>query len=112
MSFHRSCEDIHIRLEDGYTLLLAKVRDSHGQLIPRKIRLDEHIGNTDGWFIWGGNNFTRTARNISLEHTEQGPKLCADLEMRNGGSRGRQGIMLSEKIANNDGHLKFLVSLV
>lgn len=134
MSFHRSCEDIHIRQEDGYTLLLAKVRDSHGQLIPRKIRLDDHIGNTDGdifplaqchvhvqskgsnsitsgWFIWGGNNFTRTARNISLEHTEQGPKLCAELEMRNGGSRGRQGIMLSEKIANNDGHLKFLVSL-
>lgn len=136
MSFHRSCEDIHIRQEDGYTLLLAKVRDSHGQLIPRKIRLDDHIGNTDGnifplalaqchvhvqskgsniitsgWFIWGGNNFTRTARNISLEHTEHGPKLCAELEMRNGGSRGLQGIMLSEKIANNDGRLKFLVSL-
>jgi hypothetical protein len=32
--------------------------------------------------------------------------------MRDGGwSRGLQGIMLSEKIANNDGHLKFLVSL-
>ncbi|GIK06287.1 hypothetical protein Aspvir_001934 [Aspergillus viridinutans] len=114
MSFHRSCEDIHIRQEDGCTMLLAKVRDSHGQLIPRKIRLDDHIGNTDGipfclgWFIWGGNNFTRTARNISLEHTESGPKLCAELEMRNGGTRGLQGIMLSEKIGNNDGHLKFL----
>jgi hypothetical protein len=29
-------------------MLLAKVRDGHGQLIPRKIRLDDHIGNTDG----------------------------------------------------------------
>jgi hypothetical protein len=64
-----------------------------------------------GWFIWGGHNFTRTARNISLEHTEFGPKLCAELEMNNGGTRGLQGIMLSEKITNNDGHLKFLVSL-
>ncbi|KAH1313251.1 hypothetical protein KXX16_006787 [Aspergillus fumigatus] len=91
-------------------MLLAKVRDSHGQFIPRKIRLDDHIGNTDGWFIWGGTNFTRTARNISLEHTAYGPKLCAELQMRDGGwSRGLQGIMLSEKIANNDGHLKFLI---
>ncbi|KAF7183720.1 hypothetical protein CNMCM7691_004070 [Aspergillus felis] len=108
MSFHRSCEDIHIRQEDGATMLLAKVRDSHGHLVPRKIRLDDHIGNTDGWFIWGGCNFTRTARNISLQHTEHGPKLCAELEMNGGGTRGLQGIMLSEKIGNNDGHLKFL----
>ncbi|GFF79172.1 cyanovirin-N homolog [Aspergillus lentulus] len=109
MSFHQSSQDIHIRQEDGCTLLLANVRDSHGQLIQRKIRLDDHIGNTDGWFIWGGTNFTRTARNISLEHTAYGPKLCAELQTRDGGwSRGLQGIMLSEKIANNDGHLKFL----
>ncbi|KAF4179759.1 hypothetical protein CNMCM8927_003519 [Aspergillus lentulus] len=110
MSFHQSSQDIHIRQEDGCTLLLANVRDSHGQLIQRKIRLDDHIGNTDGWFIWGGTNFTRTARNISLEHTAYGPKLCAELQTRDGGwSRGLQGIMLSEKIANNDGHLKFLI---
>ncbi|EAW08797.1 CVNH domain-containing protein [Aspergillus clavatus NRRL 1] len=108
MSFHQSSEDIHIRQEDGSTMLLARVRNNAGQLIQRKIRLDDHIGNTDGWFIWGGNNFTRTARNIALEHTQYGPKLCADLEMRDGGSRGRQGVMLSDKIGNEDGHLRFL----
>lgn len=30
--------------------------------------------------------------------------------MKNGGSRGRQGIFLADKIENQDGHLRFLVS--
>ncbi|OGM47928.1 hypothetical protein ABOM_002738 [Aspergillus bombycis] len=89
-------------------MLLAEVRNIQGRYIPRKIRLDDHIGNTDGWFIWGGSNFSNSARNVTLEETPWGPKLCADLPMINGGSRGRQGMMLSDKIRNNDGHLKFL----
>lgn len=63
-----------------------------------------------GWFIWGGTNFTLSASNIALEMTQYGPKLCADLRMHDGGSRGRQGIMLSDKIENRDGRLHFLVS--
>lgn len=63
-----------------------------------------------GWFIWGGTNFTLSASNIALEMTPYGPKLCADLRMHDGGSRGRQGIMLSDKIENRNGHLHFLVS--
>ncbi|KAK6812580.1 hypothetical protein RU639_011754 [Aspergillus parasiticus] len=108
MSFHQSSRNIHIKPGHGHTMLLAEVRDIRGRYIPRKIRLDDHIGNTDGWFIWGGSNFTHSARNITLEETPWGPKLCADLPMINGGSRGRQGIMLSDKIQNNDGRLKFL----
>ncbi|KAE8332530.1 Cyanovirin-N [Aspergillus sergii] len=108
MSFHQTCRNIHIKPEHGQTMLLADVRDIRGRYIPRKIRLDDHIGNTDGWFIWGGSNFTRSATNVTLEETPWGPKLCADLPMINGGSRGRQGMMLSDKIQNNDGRLKFL----
>ncbi|KAB8071670.1 Cyanovirin-N [Aspergillus leporis] len=108
MSFHQSCRNIHIKEKDGYTMLSAEVRDTQGKYHDRRIRLDDHIGNTDGWFIWGGSNFTHSARNIVLEQTPWGPKLCADLPMKDGGSRGRQGMMLSDKIENVDGKLKFL----
>ncbi|KAK1141833.1 hypothetical protein N8T08_008499 [Aspergillus melleus] len=108
MSFHNTCQNIKLSHENGCTVLSADVRDKSGHHIHRKIRLDDHIGNTDGWFIWGGSNFTRSASNVTLEHTEWGPKLCADLRTHDGGSRGRQGLMLADKIANNDGHFKFL----
>ncbi|KAE8353368.1 Cyanovirin-N [Aspergillus coremiiformis] len=111
MSFHHSCRNIFIQPEHGQTILLADVRDTHGNYHHRKIRLDDHIGNTDGWFLWGGSNFTRSARNVALENTPWGPKLCADLPMINGGLRGRQGMMLSDKIQNVDGRLKFSVVL-
>ena len=48
MSFHLSSHDIHIREEHGSTMLLAQVRDHTGKLCSRKIRLDDHIGNSDG----------------------------------------------------------------
>ncbi|KAA8643360.1 CVNH domain-containing protein [Aspergillus tanneri] len=108
MAFHQSCKDIHIRQEDGYTMLLAEVRDNYGNYSRHKIRLDDHIGNTDGWFIWGGQNFTRSAKNINLEHTEWGPKLVAEMRSLDGGSRGLQGLMLADKIAVVDGRFKFL----
>ncbi|PKY02328.1 Cyanovirin-N [Aspergillus campestris IBT 28561] len=108
MSFHLSSHDVHIREENGSTMLLAQVRDHTGKLCSRKIRLDDHIGNSDGYFIWDGANFTRSARNIGLEASDRGPKLTADLEMHGGGTRGRQGLFLADKIANVDGHLKFL----
>ncbi|ODM16666.1 hypothetical protein SI65_08173 [Aspergillus cristatus] len=107
MSFHSSSSDIHITHENGSTMLVCQVRDTHGKMNPRRIRLDDHIGNTDGWFIWGGVNFTQSAENIALEHTDRGPKLTAELHKRDGGFRERQGLFLADKISNQDGHLKF-----
>jgi hypothetical protein len=48
MSFHQSCRNIHIKEKDGYTMLSAEVRDTQGKYHDRRIRLDDHIGNTDG----------------------------------------------------------------
>lgn len=50
MSFHSSSKDIHIEVNERHqcTLLLCMVRNQEGQYIPNKIRLDDHIGNTDG----------------------------------------------------------------
>lgn len=63
-----------------------------------------------GWFLWGGVNFTQSAENIALENTDRGPKLTAELHKRDGGYRERQGLFLSDKIENRDGHLHFTVS--
>lgn len=128
MSFHQSSSDIHIRQENGKTLLLCKAHDSHGGTTDNHIRLDDHIGNSDGmhalfekmqnasiltmigWFLWGGVNFSESSHNIQLENTDRGPKLTADLAMADGGSRGRQGLFLADKIENQDGRLRFTVS--
>lgn len=63
-----------------------------------------------GWFIWGGRDFTHSAREIHLEHGANGPHLTAELPMRDGGYRERQGIDLADKIRNENGRLIFLVS--
>ncbi|OJJ43047.1 hypothetical protein ASPZODRAFT_146357 [Penicilliopsis zonata CBS 506.65] len=109
MSFHNSSHDIRIEFADRSTFLVAMVKDAHGHPHPNRIRLDKHIGNSDGWFIWGGENFTATARDIRLDQGPRGPKLTAELPMRNGGFRERQGIDLADKIENQNGHLVFLV---
>ncbi|KAF7586026.1 hypothetical protein BBP40_009659 [Aspergillus hancockii] len=108
MSFHHSARNWRLRVEDGITWFRCELRDRHGEYHERTIRLDDHIGNTDGWFIWGGQNFTRTARDIRLEDSERGPKLVAVMEMNGGGDRGLQGLYLTDKIENDDGHLRFL----
>lgn len=63
-----------------------------------------------GWFIWGGRNFTHSAREIHIEHGPKGPHLTAMLTKRDGGFRERQGIDLADKIENQNGRLVFLVS--
>ncbi|PWY90435.1 Cyanovirin-N [Aspergillus sclerotioniger CBS 115572] len=108
MSFHNSCQNIHLIHENGSTLLHVEARRRNGEVVARTIRLDRHIGNTDGWFIWGGSNFTESSHDIQLEHTERGPKLTAHLRKNDGGYRELQGIYLADKIANEDGHLVFL----
>ncbi|GAT18807.1 hypothetical protein RIB2604_00103050 [Aspergillus luchuensis] len=112
MSFHNSCQNIHLIHEPGATFLHAEVRRANGEYVARKIRLDRHIGNTDGWFLWGGSNFTETANDIQLEHTGRGPKLTAYLRKRDGGYRELQGLYLADKIANENGELVFKFQMI
>ncbi|KAL1999969.1 hypothetical protein VTN02DRAFT_3728 [Thermoascus thermophilus] len=108
MSFHVSSSDIRIRVEPGQsTFLFCKARDSHGNWHDNEIRLDDFIGNTDGWFIWGGRNFTQSAKEIHIEHGPKGPHLTAMLTKRDGGYRERQGIDLADKFENQNGRVVF-----
>lgn len=128
MSFHLTSQNIRIEFADNSTWLVADVRDANGHYHHNRVRLDKHIGNSDGepdakyqndksiltlpgWFLWGGENFTLSARDIRLEHGPRGPKLTAELPKIDGGFRERQGIDLADKIENRNGHLVYLVGL-
>lgn len=50
MSLHQTCEDIRNIQRIGATDLVADARNSAGQRVPNKIRLDDHIGEKDGIF--------------------------------------------------------------
>ncbi|KAM0255546.1 hypothetical protein ACHAQJ_005693 [Trichoderma viride] len=98
MSFEASASNIF--LEDGH-ILCATVCREDGEWVDSRIDLNEFIGNEDGWFMWDGVNFSESANEIRLE----GTNLTAELPMRDGGYRERQGIQLGDRISNRDGQL-------
>jgi hypothetical protein len=54
--------------------------------------------------MWGGENFEDSANDIQLEGDNY---LTAELPMRDGGYRERQGIDLNKNIANINGQLTY-----
>lgn len=48
MSFHESCDLIRIEVRDDGTWLLAAAGNGEDENIPAELRLDDHIGNSDG----------------------------------------------------------------
>ncbi|OAQ58302.1 CVNH domain-containing protein [Pochonia chlamydosporia 170] len=89
-------------LENGH-ILHAQCRDTDGSWKDSTIDLNQFIGNSDGWFVWDGANFSRSAQNISLD----GPMLSAELTTHDGGHRERQGLNLNDRISNNNGQLAY-----
>ncbi|UDD59426.1 hypothetical protein AFCA_006847 [Aspergillus flavus] len=111
MSFHQSCDLIRIEVRGDHTVLLAAAKNGDGdETVPAEIVLDEQIGNGDGWFVRGGENFTETAHEIELEFREDGPWLTAFLTEVDGEDRERQGINLADHIGNDCGRLVWAVS--
>ncbi|KAL7944069.1 Cyanovirin-N [Trichoderma barbatum] len=100
MSFSASAQNIW--LENGHRLR-ASLQDEEGNWRDSEIDLNDFIGNEDGWFMWDGVNFSDSAQDIRLE----GTLLTAELPMRDGGYRERQGIQLDDRVSNNNGHLVF-----
>ncbi|KAJ5892349.1 hypothetical protein N7504_009040 [Penicillium tannophilum] len=104
MSFSQSSQNIHTETKDGSLFLFCQAQNEVGDWQAAEINLDEFIGNSDGWFEWDGVDFSQSAQNIHLE----GTYLTADLPMRDGGYRERQGIDLNDRIGNENGKLVFL----
>ncbi|KAI5866315.1 CVNH domain-containing protein [Durotheca rogersii] len=105
MSFHASSEDI--RLEDGH-ILKARLRDADGNYKDAEIDLNNFIGNDDGRFQWGGENFSESAEDIhfGIEGGASVPVLRARLR-RVDGEFSDADINLGERVENQDGEFIF-----
>ncbi|KAJ5278950.1 hypothetical protein N7478_004322 [Penicillium angulare] len=108
MSFHETCLDIRVEVRGDHTVLLAGAGIGDDAYEPAELNLDEHIGNSDGFFTWEGDRVTESAENIELSFCDDGVWLEADLPEVDGGERGRQAINLSEHIENQNGQLVFV----
>ncbi|RPA80410.1 Cyanovirin-N [Ascobolus immersus RN42] len=105
MSYAASSEAFE--LIDGH-ILRASCKNEEGEWCQSEIDLDQHIGNENGHFIWGGENFSQSAVGINLE---EGHRLTADLVREDGElntGEARQGIDLNERIGNHNGVLVYV----
>ncbi|KAJ1335022.1 CVNH domain-containing protein [Microdochium nivale] len=98
MSFWDSAEDV--TLQDN--ILRAMCRDANGDLQATEIDLNNHLGNANGEFQWGGGGWHGSATNYRLE----GPVLVAQLNDGNDGWPEAK-VDLGERISNDNGQLVF-----
>lgn len=105
MSFHQSAEEIEIK--DNH-ILFARLRNEDGDLKDAEINLDEFLGNDDGHFQWGGENFSHTADDVhfAIEGDDEVPVLRAVL-LNGEGEPVESNVNLSERINNDDGAFVF-----
>ncbi|RLL93020.1 hypothetical protein CFD26_100928 [Aspergillus turcosus] len=108
MSFHTSVNNLHINTRPGHTVLEGTTHDERGLEINSQILLDDYIGNSNGRFVWGGRNFSRSADKdtMTLRRTQHGAILRAPLLKDDETWTENQRINLSERIANVDGKLR------
>ncbi|KAK3492592.1 Cyanovirin-N [Neurospora hispaniola] len=108
MSFHVTAEDARIEVRDNRTILFARLRREDGEWNDASYELDQIIGNNDGHFQWGGQNFTETAEDIRF-HPKEGaaeqPILRARLRDCNGEFHDRD-VNLTEIVENVNGQFQ------
>ncbi|KAE8357223.1 Cyanovirin-N [Aspergillus caelatus] len=107
MSFANSSQNIRIEQRGNETWLLCEAQTEDGSWQDTQINLDEVIGNDDGWFSRETTGFTQSAEGIDFHESDGEPWLTADLPMRDGGYRQRQGINLGLHITNVNGNLEW-----
>ncbi|KAL1835988.1 hypothetical protein VTJ49DRAFT_5736 [Mycothermus thermophilus] len=103
--FHASASDI--RVDDDH-ILRATLINADGEEVEAELDLNTVIGNNDGSFEWGGENFSESAEDISfsIEGADSVPILRANLRNIEGELIGAD-INLSERIGNNNGEFVF-----
>ncbi|ROV94818.1 hypothetical protein VPNG_09305 [Cytospora leucostoma] len=105
-NFHRTADIPSIRIDDAH-ILRARVTRNDGEHVDAEIDLNRYIGNIDGHFQWGGQNYSETAQNVRFHiEGENQPILRASLRQINGEWADRD-INLTERILNHDGRLEF-----
>ncbi|KAI5818233.1 Cyanovirin-N [Pyronema omphalodes] len=104
MSFHLSGNDFRIEGSE----LVGYLNDQEGNPRDFRFNLDEVLGNDDGHFSWGGQNFSQSAQNISfsIEGGGEVPVLRATLQNGNG-DWCESDVNLAERLENINGELQF-----
>ncbi|KAK3401881.1 Cyanovirin-N [Sordaria brevicollis] len=108
MSFHLSAQDARIEHRDGKTWLLASLQREDGEWQHAEFNLDTIIGNNDGHFQWGGQDFTGSAQNITFdpkEGADDQPILRAELQDCSGEWHARD-VNLTEIVENINGQFQ------
>lgn len=100
MSFSESSRNIHL----NGSILSAECCTADGEWTESQIDLDTYLGNINGAFEWGQENFSQSADNVQLD----GVTLSATLAMEDGESFADSTVNLDEHITNNNGELQFV----
>ncbi|KAL2786944.1 Cyanovirin-N [Aspergillus keveii] len=97
----------NVSLQDGRRLV-AELQNQNGEYVHAEMYLDDVLGNSEGRFEWGGENFILSARDVRLEFEEDGtqPVLLAILLDENDDLRSAM-FYLSERIFNENGAFVF-----
>ncbi|KAE8368822.1 Cyanovirin-N [Aspergillus caelatus] len=105
MDFQSSAQNIRV---EGKNILVAELRCEDGEWREARVDLDEHLGNDDGHFQWGGRNFSDTAEDVhfAIEGGSNVPVLRAQLRDRNGNYQPRD-VNLGERVSNANGYFHF-----
>ncbi|KAJ6107218.1 hypothetical protein N7523_008541 [Penicillium sp. IBT 18751x] len=106
MSFHQSA--LSFELDDDH-ILKATLRTEDGEENESELDLNHIIGNNNGSFEWGGQDFKDSASDIELhrEGDEELPILRAKLKNVDDEEIDAD-VNLSERITNDNGNLVFV----
>ncbi|KAJ4391084.1 hypothetical protein N0V93_004698 [Gnomoniopsis smithogilvyi] len=104
-NFHETCELESIRIDDG-RFLRCLVRREDGELTEAEIDLNCCIGNENGQFEWGRENFSESAEDIRVD-IEAGQPILRAVLRREDGEFDARDLNLTERISNQDGRLCF-----
>ncbi|UNI24681.1 hypothetical protein JDV02_010411 [Purpureocillium takamizusanense] len=106
MSFRQSASNI--RVDDGH-ILRASIKNDDGDWVDSEIDLNTFIGNNNGRFEWGGENYSHSAEDISFRmegENEETPVLRARLRDVDGNPHDAD-INLDERVGNDNGNFVF-----
>ncbi|OGM45669.1 cyanovirin-N [Aspergillus bombycis] len=105
MDFQSSARNIRV---EGKNALVAELRCENGEWREARVNLDEHLGNDNGHFQWGGRNFSGSAEDVhfSIEGGDNVPVLRANLRDQSGNMQWRD-VNLGERVSNDNGYFKF-----
>ena len=87
--------------------MTATCTDATGRDCRSELNLDAHLGNANGFFEWGGSNFSHSAEHIVISTQAGSTYLRARLRTQHKSWRDAR-VNISERVANLNGELRYV----